>query len=68
MKPQIPMKSGDEYDALTKWRRVCIWKPGQIKKIKRSFGKKVRRAIKLELFNAGMMVAPDIKLTGDTDA
>jgi hypothetical protein len=36
MNKRIPMKGGDEYDALTKARRFLRWKTGQIKKIKRA--------------------------------
>ena len=44
MKEQrIPMISGDEYDALTPWKNVCYWQPGQRKRIKRRYRKRVRR-------------------------
>ena len=45
----IPLKTADEYDAFTKWRSVYIWKPGQIKSIKRRYNKRVRRLSKKEL-------------------
>lgn len=41
MKPEIPLKSGDEYDVFSGWRKVLSWNPGQIKKIKRRYWKKV---------------------------
>jgi len=37
------LKSGDEYDAFTKWRNVLNWRAGQIKAVKRKFNKRVRR-------------------------
>jgi hypothetical protein len=40
---RIQMKSGDEYDALTKARKFHIWKAGQIKKIKRQYNKRFRK-------------------------
>ena len=44
MKEQrIKMISGDEQDALTSWKNVCFWQPGQRKRIKRRYRKRVRR-------------------------
>ena len=40
---RVPFKCADEYDALTKWRKFYLWKPGQIKKIKRRVSKRERR-------------------------
>ena len=40
---RIPLKSGDEYDAFTRWRNIHFWKRGELKKIKRKFTKRVRR-------------------------
>jgi len=40
---RIPMKGGDEFDALTKARRFLRWKSGQVKKIKRVYNKRFRR-------------------------
>jgi hypothetical protein len=37
------MKTGDEYDALTKWKKFLRWRAGQRKKIKRLYNKKERR-------------------------
>jgi hypothetical protein len=37
------LKSGDEYDAVTPWRRVLRWKAGQRKAIKRRLNKRFRR-------------------------
>lgn len=44
-----PMVSGDEYDALTRWRRFLRWRSGERVRIKRSFNKRMRRRIKLWL-------------------
>ena len=43
MTKRIPMKGGDEYDALTKARRFYLWKAGQLKKIKRTYNKRFRK-------------------------
>ena len=43
---KIPMKGGDEYDAFSKFRKFLNWKPGQLKKIKRAYNKRFRKAIK----------------------
>ena len=43
MNKRIPMKGGDEYDALSKSRKFLRWKSGQIKKIKRAYNKRFRR-------------------------
>ena len=43
MGERIPMKGGDEYDALTKARKFHIWKAGQVKKIKRAYNKRFRK-------------------------
>ena len=37
------LKSGDEYDAVTPWRRILRWKAGQRKAIKRRLNKRFRR-------------------------
>ncbi len=38
-----PLKSGDEYDAFTRWRRVLHWRPGERTSIKQHFWKRQRR-------------------------
>ena len=43
---RIPMISGDEYDALTKWHHVLKWHAGERKRIKRSYRRWERRAAK----------------------
>ena len=41
------MVGGDEYDAFTGWRRVCIWRAGERARIKRAFRRRVRRLAKM---------------------
>ena len=43
------MNSGDEYDALTGWRRYIKWGKGEVAKIKRRFRRRERRAAKKKL-------------------
>jgi len=43
MKPEIPLVSGDEQDALTGWRKYLHWRPGQRKLIKRFHRHRIRR-------------------------
>ena len=43
MPKRIPMKGGDEYDALTKARKFYLWKAGRVKKIKRAYNKRLRK-------------------------
>ncbi len=43
---RIPMKGGDEFDALTKARKFYLWKAGQVKKIKRAYNKRFRKHTK----------------------
>ena len=43
MGKRIPMKGGDEYDALTKARKFYLWKSGQLKRIKRAYNKRLRK-------------------------
>jgi hypothetical protein len=40
---KIPMKGGDEYDALTPARKYYKWGRGELKKIKRRFNKRFRK-------------------------
>ena len=46
---KIPLKSGDEYDALTKAKNYCFWKPGQRKRIKRGYNRRLRKISRQEL-------------------
>ena len=43
------LKGGDEYDVVTGWRRLLIWKKGQIRKAKRSMNKRERKESKEKL-------------------
>lgn len=40
---RIPLKSADEYDALTRFRRFLRFRPGLRKSIRRGYNKRVRR-------------------------
>ena len=40
------MKGGDEYDALSPWKRYYHWQPGERKRIKRGYNKRQRKAAK----------------------
>lgn len=53
MKPEIPLKSGDETDVFTKWRHWLRWKPGEIKRVKRLYWKKVRKFWKKKIEERG---------------
>jgi len=46
---EIPMKGGDEYDALTGWRKYCKWKAGDRSRIKRGYRRRCRRLARQEL-------------------
>lgn len=46
---RIPMKTGDEYDALTRWRKYLNWRAGERKKIKKLYRRRERRQAKREV-------------------
>lgn len=46
----IPMRGGDEYDALTRWKRYLHWRSGERKRIKRGYNRRQRRALRIEPF------------------
>jgi len=46
---KIPLKGGDEYDALTKARKFYRFAPGIVKKIKRKYNKRFRKEGKLNV-------------------
>tara|TARA_Y100000389_G_scaffold179738_1_gene194040 strand:+ start:215 stop:394 length:180 start_codon:yes stop_codon:yes gene_type:complete len=50
-KPKIPMKGGDEFDALTTARKYYVYltRSGVAKKIKKKYNKRFRRVQKEEL-------------------
>ena len=43
---RMPMRTGDEYDALTKVKRFLKWKRGERKRIKKQYNKKERQWLK----------------------
>jgi hypothetical protein len=43
------MRGAIEYDAFTRWRRVLHWQRGQLKKVKRSFSKRMGRQARMSL-------------------
>ncbi len=47
MGPRAKMKGGEEYDALTRWRRFRIWKAGMRPWAKRKFRRRERHEAKL---------------------
>ena len=47
-KDRIPMVDGDEQDALTAWKNVSIWRPGDRRKIKNRYNRRARRLGKQE--------------------
>ena len=49
MTRRIPMNSGDEFDALTRWRHSLYWKPGERSAIKRRYRRRERRQAKRAL-------------------
>lgn len=44
MGPRLPTRSGDEHDAVTRWRHVLHWSPGERARIKRRMRRRERRA------------------------
>jgi hypothetical protein len=50
-KQRIPLSGGDEYDALTRWRRFLRWRSKQRKRIKSQYNKRIRRREKEEMFH-----------------
>jgi hypothetical protein len=48
-KGDLPLKGGDEYDALTRWKRLLHWRPGIRAWMKRKYNKRVRKAAKADL-------------------
>ena len=45
----LPNRGWDEMDAFTRWRRWLHWKPGQRKKIKNRYSRRVRRYANQEI-------------------
>jgi hypothetical protein len=49
MTKRMPMKTGDEYDGLTKWKGLLKWRTGERKRIKKAYNKKERKWLDKEL-------------------
>ena len=49
MMPRVKLISGDEQDALTRWRKWLYWKPGERKVIKRKVNRRERQKAKRAL-------------------
>jgi hypothetical protein len=45
---KVPLKGGDEFDALTKARKFYSFKRGVLKKIKRGYNKRFRQSSRKE--------------------
>ena len=48
-KHELPMKTGYEHDAFTRWRRFIDWRPTVRASIKRGFNKRVRCEVKRQI-------------------
>ena len=46
---RIPLKGGDEFDALTKWRTVLKLRAGVRKAAKRSYARRLRQWLKAKI-------------------
>jgi len=55
MAKRIPMKTGDEYDALARWKRYLHWRPGERKRIKRGYNRRARRLARADLEKRAQM-------------
>jgi hypothetical protein len=40
---RVKLIDGDEYDALTRWRHLRFWHPGQRRSVKRKVNRRERR-------------------------
>lgn len=49
MKRSIPLKGAAEYDALTGWRKVLFFRPGERAAIKAKFNRRERRSVRKSL-------------------
>lgn len=47
-KERIPLKGGDEYDALTGWKDLMDFHAGERKQAKKSYAKRLRKHLKKE--------------------
>jgi len=46
---RMPMRNGDEHDALTRWRRFIRWRKGELRRIKRTYRRAERRWLRRAL-------------------
>ena len=49
MARRIPLRNGDEFDAITRWRRYLYWRAGERARIKRAYRRRERRVAKEEI-------------------
>lgn len=61
------LKGGDEYDTVTKWRKVLDGKPGRWKKVKTKMNKRNRRGKRRELKQFINMPVKDIMINVPKD-
>ena len=47
MAKRIKMISGDEFDALTRWKKYLKWRAGERKRIKRKYNRRERKQSRL---------------------
>lgn len=45
---RLPLKSGQEHDMLTRWRRFCSSKAGKAKAAKNAYNKRLRKTARDE--------------------
>ena len=50
MRGRIPL-TFEEYDAFTRWRQLLHWQAGELRRIKRRYNKRARKAGKRDLGN-----------------
>lgn len=53
MKIRIPLRGGDEQDAFTGYRRLLNWRPGDRKKLKKQYAKRLRKWLQREAKDEG---------------
>jgi hypothetical protein len=58
------LKSGTEYDTLTRWRRLIGRQPQDVRAAKRTFRKRMRREARLSMQNA-VRSEPLVTATGE---
>jgi len=46
---KVPTKNGEEYDIVSRWRRVICWGRGEVKRIKQRMNRRDRRQSKQKL-------------------